>query len=39
VTPEHGASFLLEPGEPALLEDGMVVNIGDHVAFKVVTVQ
>ena len=39
VTPEHGSSFLLEPGEPALLEDGMVVTIGDHVAFRVVTVQ
>jgi len=39
VTPANGSSFLLEPGEPALLEDGMVVNIGDHVAFKVVTVQ
>lgn len=39
VTPENGSSFLLEPGEPALLEDGMVVTIGDHVAFKVVTVQ
>jgi len=39
VTTENGASFLLEPGEPALLEDGMVVSIGDHVAFRVVTVQ
>lgn len=39
VTTEQGSSFLLEPGEPALLEDGMVVNIGDHVAFRVVTVQ
>lgn len=39
VTPSNGSSFLLEPGEPALLEDGMVVTIGDHVAFKVVTVQ
>ena len=39
VTPANGSAFLLEPGEPALLEDGMVVSIGDHVAFKVVTVQ
>ncbi len=39
VTPQAGGSFLLEPGEPALLEDGMVVTIGDHVAFRVVTVQ
>ena len=39
VTPANGSSFLLEPGEPALLEDGMVVSIGDHVAFRVVTVQ
>ena len=39
VTPANGSAFLLEPGEPAVLEDGMVVNIGDHVAFKVVTVQ
>ena len=39
VTSANGSSFLLEPGEPALLEDGMVVNIGDHVAFTVVTVQ
>jgi hypothetical protein len=34
-----GDSFYLEPGQPALLEDGMVVTIGDHVAFRVVTVQ
>lgn len=39
VTPANGSAFLLEPGEPAVLEDGMVVSIGDHVAFKVVTVQ
>ena len=39
VTPANGSAFLLEPGEPALLEDGMVVSIGDHVAFTVVTVQ
>lgn len=39
VTPANGNAFLLEPGEPALLEDGMVVSIGDHVAFTVVTVQ
>ncbi len=39
VTPVGGIPFLLEPGSPALLEDGMVVSIGDHVAFRVVTVQ
>ena len=39
VTPANGSAFLLEPGEPAVLEDGMVVSIGDHVAFTVVTVQ
>jgi len=27
----------LQPGEQALLSDGMVVSLGDHVAFRVVT--
>jgi len=38
VQPADQPVFLLEPGQSAILEDGMVVTIGDQVAFKVVTV-
>ena len=39
VQPAEQPMFLLEPGQSAILEDGMVVTIGDQVAFKVVTVR
>ena len=37
VTPQAGSPLHLLPGEQALLTDGMVVSLGDQVAFKVVT--
>jgi len=37
VIPADGDPSQLQPGEQALLSDGMVVSLGDHVAFKVVT--
>jgi hypothetical protein len=37
VTSQAGSPLHLLPGEQALLTDGMVVSLGDQVAFKVVT--
>jgi hypothetical protein len=37
VLPVDGAPFRLAPGQPALLTDGMVVTIAQHLAFRVVT--
>ena len=37
VIPADGEAAPLRPGEQALLTDGMVVSLGDHVAFRVVT--
>ena len=37
VIASEGESTHLLPGEQALLTDGMMVSLGDHVAFKVVT--
>lgn len=37
VIPADGEASSLRPGEQALLSDGMVVSLGDHVAFRVVT--
>ncbi|WP_161972379.1 FHA domain-containing protein [Glaciihabitans arcticus] len=36
VTATNGIAFRVIPGEPAELSDGMIVAIGDQVAFKVV---